>query len=84
MEEHISTSLNLFQKENILDDQVRWEYQKYKLQKFSTKISKAHAKKLRLERDLLGKKNLGIWITVKNLMSLILNLNRFKGKWNKN
>ena len=34
MKEHISTCLNLLEKENILDDQVRWEYLKYEVRKF--------------------------------------------------
>ena len=56
MKEHISTCLNLLEKENILDDQVRWAYLKYEVGKFSIKFSKAQAKKLRLERVLLEKK----------------------------
>ena len=56
MKEHISTCLNLLKKENILDDQVRWEYLKYKVRKFSIKFSKAQVKKLRLERVLPEKK----------------------------
>ena len=60
MKEHISTCLNLLEKEDILDDQVRWEYLKYEVRKFSIKFSKAQAKKLRLERVLL-KKNLKTW-----------------------
>ena len=48
MKEHISTWLNLLEKENILDDHVRWEYLKYEVRKFSIKFSKAQAKKLRL------------------------------------
>ena len=61
IKEHISTCLNLLEKENILDVQVRWEYLKYEVRKFSIKFSKAQAKKIRLERVLLGKKlkNLG-------------------------
>ena len=55
MKEHISTCLNLLEKENILDDQVRWEYLRYEARKFSVKFSKAQAKKLRLERVLLEK-----------------------------
>ena len=55
MKEQISTCLNLLEKENILVDQVRWEYLKYEVRKFSIKFSKAHAKKLRLERVLLEK-----------------------------
>ena len=49
MEEHIFTSLNLLEKENILDDQVRREYLKYKVRKFSIKFSNVQALKLRLE-----------------------------------
>ena len=56
MKEHISICLNLHEKENILDDQVRWEYLKYEVRKFSIKFSKAQAKRLRLERVLLEKK----------------------------
>ena len=43
-------------KENILDDQVRWEYLKYEVRKFSIKFSKVQAKKLRLESVSLEKK----------------------------
>ena len=50
MKNHISTYLNLLEKENILDYQVRWEHLKYEVRKFSNKFSKAQAKKLRLER----------------------------------
>ena len=56
MKKHISTCLNLLEKENILDDQVRWKYLKYEVRKFSIKFSKAQAKKRRLERVLLEKK----------------------------
>ena len=56
MKEHISACLNLLENKNILDDQVRWEYLKYELRKFSITFSKAQAKKLRLERVLLEKK----------------------------
>ena len=54
MKEHISTCFNILEKENILDDQVRWEYLKYEVRKFSIKFSKAQ-EKLRLERVLLEK-----------------------------
>ena len=37
IKEHINTCLNLLEKENILDNQVRWEYQKYEVRKFSIK-----------------------------------------------
>ena len=56
MKEHISTSLNLLEKEDILDDQVRWDYLKYEVRKFFINFSKAQAKKLRLEKVLLEKK----------------------------
>ena len=57
MKEYISTCLNLLEKGNILDDQVRWEYLKYEIRKFSIKFSKAQAKKLKLKRVLLEKKS---------------------------
>ena len=56
MKGHISTCLNLLEKENILDNQVRWEYLKYEVRKLSINYSKAQADKLRLERALLEKK----------------------------
>ena len=43
-------------KKNILDNQVRWKYLKYKVRKLSIKFSKVQAKKLRFERVLLEKK----------------------------
>ena len=55
MKEHISACLNLHEKENILDDQVRWDCLKYEVRKFSIKFSKAQGKKLKLERVLLEK-----------------------------
>ena len=57
MKECIATCLNLLEKYNILDNQARWEYLKYKVRKFPIKFSKAQAKKLRLER-VLQEKNL--------------------------
>ena len=65
MKEHTSTCLNLIEKENILDEQVRWEYE---VRNISIKFSKAQAKKLRLERVLLKK--------LKNLES---NMNNHEG-----
>ena len=58
MKEHISICLNHLEKENILDDQVRWEYLKYKVRWSSIKFSKAQATKLGLERVLLEKKTI--------------------------
>ena len=65
MREHISTCLNLLEKENIVDQQVRWEYLKYAVRKFSIKCSKAQGKIIRLERVFREKKN-------KNLQNKIL------------
>ena len=55
MTEHISTCLNHLEKENILDDQFRWEYLKYEVRELSIKFSKAPGKKLRLNRIFLEK-----------------------------
>ena len=56
MKENISTCLNLLEKENILDDLVRWKYLKCEVRKFFIKFSKEQVKKFRLERVLLEKK----------------------------
>ena len=45
MKKHTSTCLNLLQKENILDAQIRWEYLKSEVRKISSKFSKSQAKK---------------------------------------
>ena len=73
MKEHRSTCLNLLEKENIVDDQVRWAYLKYEVRKFSIKFAKAQAKKLGLERVLLEKK-------LKNLESNMNNHEEYNGK----
>ena len=72
MKEHIPTCLNLLKKENILDDQARWDYLKYEVRKSSIKLSKAQAKKLRLERVLLEEK-------LKNLESNMNNHEEYNG-----
>ena len=46
MKEKIPTYLNLPEKENILDDQVRWEYLKYKVRKFPLNFQKRKQKNL--------------------------------------
>ena len=56
MKEHLSTCLNFNEKENIVDDQARWEGLKYQVRKFSIKFSKAQAKRLRFERVSMKKK----------------------------
>ena len=45
MKKHTSTCLNLLQKENILDAQIRREYLKSEVRKISNKFSKSQAKK---------------------------------------
>ena len=52
MKEHTSTSLNLLQKENILDAQIRWEYLKSEEEKFPIN---AQNHKQRKETKNLGK-----------------------------
>ena len=42
--------------ENINDDQIRWEFLKYKMRKFSTKFSKILATELREELRILENK----------------------------
>ena len=71
MREHISTCLNLLEKENIVDQQVTWEYLKYAVRKFSIKCSKAQGKIIRLERVFREKK-------LKNLQNKILKKNEKK------
>ena len=73
MKEHISTCLNLLEKENILDDQVRWENLKYEVRKFSITFSKSQAKKLRLERVLLEKKLKNLERIIKNKFNVNVN-----------
>ena len=66
MKEHISTRLNLLEKKNILDHQVRWEYLKYEVRNFSIKFLKAQAKKPRLERVLREEKLKNLECNMKN------------------
>ena len=53
MKIHISDILNFLHKENIVDDQVIWEYLKYKIRKFTIQYSKRLAKALRNETECL-------------------------------
>ena len=57
MKAHRCICLNLLGKENILDDQVRWNHLQYEVRKFYIKFSKAKPKKLTLERVMLEKKD---------------------------
>ena len=56
MKIHISDILNSLHKENIVDDQVIWEYLKYEIRKFTIQYTKRLAKALRNEREYLEEK----------------------------
>ena len=45
MKAHIANTQKSLDKENIRDDQARWEYLKYEIRKFSIKFSKLLSKK---------------------------------------
>ena len=47
---HIKNTLKVFDNENISDDQVKWEYLKYEVRKFTIHYSKNLAKSIRDER----------------------------------
>ena len=53
---HIKIILKVFDNENISDDQVKWEYLKYKVRKFTIHSSKNLAKSIRDERIKLEEK----------------------------
>ena len=44
MKAHIASTQTNLDKQNIRDDQARWEYLKYEIRKFSTKFSKLFSK----------------------------------------
>ena len=56
MKKHIAFTLEVCDKENICNAQVKWEYLKYQIRKFTIDYSKKHAKQLRLERTQLEDK----------------------------
>ena len=74
MREHISTCFNLLEKENIVYDQVRWEYLKYAVRKFSIKCSKH---KERFSKRVFHEKK------IKNLQNKILKRKKEKKKSSK-
>ena len=53
---HIANTQKSLDKENIRDDQARWEYLKYEIRKFSIKFSKLLSKNTKTQ-TLLIKKN---------------------------
>ena len=57
MKAHIANTQKSLDKENIRDDQARWEYLKYEIRKFSIKFSKLLLKNMKTQTLLLEKKN---------------------------
>ena len=53
---HIKNTLKVFDNENISDDQVKWEYLKYEVRKFTIHYSKHLAKSIWDERIKLEEK----------------------------
>ena len=49
MRNYIHLKINEMNHENINDDQIRWEFVKYKVRKFSIRFSKTLVKELREE-----------------------------------
>ena len=45
MKNHIATATMFLNEENIFGDQIRWEYLKYEIRKFSIHFSVSEAKK---------------------------------------
>ena len=56
MRNYIHLKINEINHENINDDQIQWEFLKYKVRKFSRKFSKILAKELREELRILENK----------------------------
>ena len=52
---HIANTQKNLYKENIRDDQARWEYSKYEIRKFSIKFSQLLSKNTKTETLLLEK-----------------------------
>ena len=47
--------LNIYQKENLTDKHLRWQYLKYEIRKFAINVSKNLAKEENKDRNLLEK-----------------------------
>ena len=56
MKKHITTTTIFRSEENIFDDQIRWEYLKYEIRKFSINFSVSEAKKRNKEMKTLKNK----------------------------
>ena len=55
MKTHIVDTLNLLDNENILDQNVRWDFLKYEIRKFTIDFSKALSKNEKQEVSYLEK-----------------------------
>ena len=58
MKAHIANIQKSLDKENIRDDQARWEYLKFEIRKFSIKFSKLLSKNTKAKTLLLEKKKI--------------------------
>ena len=59
MKTHIVDTLNLLDNENILDQNVRWDFLKYEIRKLTIDFSKALSKNKKQEVSYLEKKTEG-------------------------
>ena len=56
MKNHIATTTIFLNEKNIFNDQIRWEYLKYEIRKFSIHFSVSEAKKINNEMKTLENK----------------------------
>ena len=78
MKAHIANTLKNLDKENIRNDQARWEYLKYEIRKFSIKFSKLFSKHAKTETVLLEKN----WNCYNSLQIILIIPNTFLAKVN--
>ena len=78
MKAHIANTLKNLDKENIRNDQARWEYLKYEIRKFSIKFSKLFSKHTKTETVLLEKN----WNCYNSLQIILIIPNTFLAKVN--
>ena len=51
MKQHISDTLKTIEHKNQFDDQMKWEYLKFEIRRFTRSFSKRYAKEQRQERE---------------------------------
>ena len=56
MKSHITDSLKMLDEQNIIDKQIRWEFLKYEMRKFSKKFPKTISLETKAERITLEEK----------------------------